>query len=169
MRRDHDEYYMGIALAVRERANCLKSKVGAVLVLEDRVVSTGCNGTPQGMRNCEDGGCRRCSSGEDYAPGEGYDVCICVHAEQNCLLAAARFGIAVAGSLLYTTMRPCFGCLKELLQAGVQGIYYLYEWHYPGGEFATQYQALEKQFPAGVHNVNLQEPRAQQSDQERQC
>jgi dCMP deaminase len=156
MRPEHDEYYMGIALAVRERANCLRSKVGAALVLEDRVVSTGCNGTAQGMKNCEDGGCDRCSRADEYGHGEGYDVCICVHAEQNCLLSAARFGIAVAGSLLYTTMRPCFGCLKELLQADVKAIYYLEEWEYPGGEFATQYRALESRFEGGVHRVEME-------------
>ena len=119
----HD-YYMGIAVAVRRRANCLGSHVGAVLVKDDRVISTGTNGTPQGMQNCEDGGCVRCARREEFGHGEGYDKCICVHAEQNALLTAARFGIAVEGSVLYTTLKPCFSCAKALLQAGVRELYF---------------------------------------------
>ena len=69
------------------------------------------------MKNCDQGGCERCANPEQYPSGTGYDVCICVHAEQNALLAAARFGIAVEGAMLYSTMRPCFNCSKELLQA----------------------------------------------------
>ena len=57
--------------------------MGAVLVVDDRVISTGYNGTPEGMINCSDGGCWRCFDRESFAPGAGYDVCICVHAEQN--------------------------------------------------------------------------------------
>jgi tRNA(Arg) A34 adenosine deaminase TadA len=110
-------YFMGIALAVRARANCRGSRVGAVIARDDRIVSTGYNGTPSGMTNCLEGGCLRCARPERYGPGEAYDLCICVHAEQNALLAAARFGIEVQGATLYTTMQPCFGCAKELLQA----------------------------------------------------
>ena len=74
---------MGIALAVRARANCLGSKVGALIVRDDRIVSTGYNGTAQGLPNCVDGGCQRCENrGTQYASGEAYDLCICVHAEQ---------------------------------------------------------------------------------------
>ena len=116
-----DQYYMGIAMSVRSRADCLGNRVGAILVLDDRIISTGYNGTPASMTNCTDGGCERCADRERYQSGSRYDLCICVHAEQNALLAAARFGIATEGAVLYSTMRPCFGCTKELLQAGVQG------------------------------------------------
>jgi dCMP deaminase len=124
-----DEYYMGIALAVREKANCKGNRIGAVIVRGNRVVSTGYNGVPEGMENCLDGGCLRCeNSGTIFPSGTGYDLCICVHAEQNAILAAARFGIAVEGGTLYTTMRPCFGCAKELLQAKIERVVYLHEW-----------------------------------------
>ena len=116
-----DQYMMGIAEAVKARANCRGSRVGALLVLEGRIVSTGYNGTPSDMTNCDEGGCERCSNPGRYESGTAYDICICVHAEQNALLAAARFGIAVEGAILYSTMRPCFGCTKELLQAQGQG------------------------------------------------
>lgn len=130
---------MGIALAVRSRANCTGRRVGAVVVRDRRILSTGYNGTPSDMTNCEDGGCHRCAHPEDYASGEGYDVCICVHAEQNALLAAARFGVAIEGCTLYTTLQPCFGCLKELLQASVREVCYLAPWE---SRFGDQYAAL---------------------------
>jgi len=126
---DTDTYYMGIAIAVREKANCRGNRVGAVLVLENRVIATGYNGVPEGMKNCLEGGCLRCRNPKGRFPsGTGYDLCICVHAEQNALLSAARFGISVQGATLYTTMQPCFGCAKELLQAHVKQIVYLHEW-----------------------------------------
>ncbi len=81
---------MNIALAVRERADCLGQKVGAIIVLSHRIVATGYNGTPAGMRNCSDGGCIRCANRDKkYVSGSAYDLCICVHAEQNAILAAA--------------------------------------------------------------------------------
>lgn len=118
-------YYMQIADAVRQKASCDKRLVGAVVVLGNRIVSTGYNGTPEGMTNCNQGGCYRCGHPELYDPGKAYDVCICVHAEQNALLTAARFGISVEGADVYTTLAPCFGCMKELLQAKVRSVYYL--------------------------------------------
>src|SRR3972149_5411208 len=123
-----NEYYMGIALAVRKRANCQGRSVGAVVVKDKRIVSTGYNGTAEGMKNCLDGACYRCDNPTKYAPGEGYDRCVCVHAEQNALLSAARFGIAVEGATIYTTLQPCFGCMKEMLQAKVRRVYYLHPW-----------------------------------------
>jgi dCMP deaminase len=126
---DNDTYYMGIAMAVRERANCTGNRVGAVLVLHNRVVSTGYNGVPEGMPNCLNGGCLRCANPDGrFVSGTGYDLCVCVHGEQNALLSAARFGIAVEGATLYSTMEPCFGCLKELLQAKVKRVVYMHPW-----------------------------------------
>jgi dCMP deaminase len=81
------------------------------------------------MTNCLDGGCLRCdNSKQQFESGTGYDLCICVHAEQNALLAAARFGISVEGSTMYTSMQPCFGCAKELLQAKIHTVVYLHPW-----------------------------------------
>lgn len=127
-----DGYYMGIAAAVRVKANCLGSRVGAVMVLRNRVISTGYNGVPEGMPNCvEEKGCLRCRNREKFKSGTAYDLCICVHAEQNALLTAARFGIAVEGATLYTTMQPCFGCAKELIQAKVVRVVYDELWTPP--------------------------------------
>ncbi|MBI2965698.1 MAG: dCMP deaminase family protein [Chloroflexi bacterium] len=149
---------MGIALAVRARANCLGSRVGAVIVMDRRIVSTGYNGTPAGMPNCDEGGCDRCGNRARYPAGTGYDVCICVHAEQNALLAAARFGIAVAGASIYTTSRPCFGCLKELLQAGMSGVHFLHEWTPHDSALKPEYDRLLAGFKTGVQRVEVDDP-----------
>lgn len=129
-----NEYYMLIAMVARARAQCVGHKIGAVLVSpKNRIISTGYNGTPEGMNNCPEG-CVRCQnrsgdSGEKkFKTGEFYDICICVHAEQNAILSAARQGISTEDATLYTTLTPCFGCAKELIQAKVKKVYYLDKW-----------------------------------------
>jgi len=163
LRPDWDEYYMRIALAVRARANCLGRRVGAILVKGDRIISTGYNGTPENLPNCLDGGCDRCANKEKYESGKDYDLCICVHAEQNALLAAARFGIATEGAVLYSTMRPCFGCTKELLQAKISTVYYLHDWAYPDPEKQKEYEKIQSYIPGGVIRVEIEDPDAEWS------
>jgi dCMP deaminase len=165
-RPPYDDYFMGVAYAIRERANCLGYKVGAILVLHERVISTGYNGTPESMPNCDEGGCARCAervrSGAKrpkYRSGTGYDVCICVHAEQNALLAAARFGIPVAGGLIYTTIQPCFGCLKEMVQARIAGVRYRHPWSHPDKRLRSQYDLLKTRFSQGVKQILTPDPR----------
>jgi dCMP deaminase len=165
-RADRDNYFMAIAMAVRNRANCKGNRVGAVIVKDNRIISTGYNGTPQNMTNCLDGGCLRCSNRDkQFKTGEAYDVCICVHAEQNAILAAARFGIAIADSTVYTTMRPCFGCAKEMLQVHVKRVVYLHEW-IPVAEKdplanekkQREYEKLFLRFPDGMHKLEMSDP-----------
>ena len=153
-----DEYFMGIAMAVRKRANCLGSRIGAVIVLNERIISTGYNGTPEGMPNCLDGGCHRCAHRDKYPSGTGYDLCICVHAEQNAILTAARFGIPVAGSTVYTTMRPCFGCTKEMLQAKVGSVCYLHDWSHPDPQHQAEYERIQQTFPGGIRKIQMNDP-----------
>lgn len=138
-----DHYYMQVAETIRTRGNCLGTKVGAVLVLNNRIISTGFNGTPAGFTNCEDGGCVRCrdrylgeighaheASDPELAEGKSkqLDVCVCVHAEANAILSGAKFGNRTEGSTLYATHSPCFMCLKEAIQAGVGRVVYLRPW-----------------------------------------
>jgi len=158
IRPDRDEYFMGIAMAVRRRANCLGNRVGAALVVEDRLVSAGYNGVPEDMTNCEQGGCDRCDKREKYGSGKGYDVCICVHAEQNALLSSARLGIPVAEAVLYCTMRPCSGCTKELLQAKIKAVYYLHGWKHPDAELNAEYERLQTRFPEGIRHLDMEDP-----------
>jgi len=100
-------------------------------VVDNTIISAGYNGTPMGVRNCSDGGCPRC--GSNAAPGEGYDTCICVHAEQNAIVLAARHGNSTKGGTLYTTLRPCFGCAKEAIQAGIGAMVYGDPFEYAAG------------------------------------
>jgi len=133
---------MGIADAVRARSNCIRRKVGALIVVDKSIISTGYNGTPMGVRNCCDGGCPRCAS--DAPHGASYDTCICVHAEQNAFLLAARHGNSTDGGILYSTLRPCFGCAKEALQAGIGEIVFAEPMAYDA-ELETAYQQLIQQ------------------------
>lgn len=119
-RSSWDDYYLDIARAVSKRSNCRRRAVGAVIVKDKWIISAGYNGTPFGVPNCFDGGCLRCAT--EVEPGVGYDTCVCVHAEQNAIVLAARHGTATDGSRLYSTLRPCFGCLKEAIQAGITEI-----------------------------------------------
>jgi dCMP deaminase len=160
-RPGRDQYFMGIAQAVRERADCKGQKVGAVIVLEDRIISTGYNGTPEKMVNCSDGGCVRCDNREKvYASGTAYDLCICVHAEQNAILSAARFGISVQGATVYTTTQPCFGCLKEMLQAKIGRVLYIHPWSSKRDENQErQYNLLMEKFENGVNRLEMRDER----------
>ena len=150
-----DDYLMGIAVAVRARANCTGQRVGSVIVQDGRIISTGYNGTPRDMTNCEDGGCQRCSHRAEFVSGTGYDLCICVHAEQNALLAAARFGISVDGATFYTTTRPCFGCTKEMLQAGIARVYFIHDWVYPDERMRAEYERLQTKLPGGIRQLRV--------------
>jgi dCMP deaminase len=152
---DHHEYFMGIAQAVRKRANCKGSRIGAVIVRDGRVIATGYNGTPEDMKNCLDGGCYRCANRDKFPAGTGYDLCICVHAEQNALLSAARFGISTEDSTIYTTMRPCFGCTKEMLQAKVANVYYITDWAHPDEKQRAEYERIQARFPGGIRQLNV--------------
>jgi dCMP deaminase len=151
-RPDKQLYFLLIALAARTRADCLGRRVGAVILRDDRVISTGYNGTPFGMLNCSEGGCHRCRhrDSEPYLRGGAYDVCLCVHAEQNALLTAARFGQRTLGAAITSTTQPCFGCLKELLQAGITEVRFLHPWDpleaYRDERLAEQYAALRVRF-----------------------
>ena len=155
-----DDYLMGIAVAVRARANCSGQRVGSVIVQDGRIISTGYNGTPRDMTNCEDGGCHRCSHRAEFVSGTGYDLCICVHSEQNALLAAARFGISVDGATFYTTTRPCFGCTKEMLQAGIVRVFFIHDWVSPDERMRAEYERLQTKLPGGIRRLRLADPDA---------
>ncbi len=150
----HD-YYMRLALVVESGAKCLGSTVGAVAVRDNRVLGMGYNGTPSGYPNCTAGerGCRRCALRFDAAEGELtgrlYDICLCVHAEQNVFLTAARFGVGLADAWVYTTVQPCFNCLKEMMQLGIRGVAFLRPWQASHPDYAwveTEYARLTEHY-----------------------
>lgn len=154
-RPDWDSYFMTIAHVVRQRSNCCRRHVGAVIVRDRIIISTGYNGTPLGIRNCYEGGCPRCNS--EVPPGQGYDTCICVHAEENAIVFAARNGTATNGSTLYTTLRPCFGCLKRSIQAGIREIVFEEDDCY-GAELEEVYERLIREAGLIFRRVALKGP-----------
>ena len=117
-----DEYFMNIAKVAATRGNCSRRQVAAVIVRDHRVISTGYNGTPRGVRTCCDGGCPRCSS--NTPSGTGLSECLCSHAEENSIVQAACYGIAVKGATLYTTYSPCLQCAKMIINAGISEVIY---------------------------------------------
>jgi len=156
MKPSKDQYFMDIARAVSARADCVGRKVGAVIIMADRIVSTGYNGTPENVANCSDGACYRCKNRDAFGSGNGYDVCICVHAEQNALLNAARFGISVEGGTIYSTVQPCFGCTKELLQAGIRDACYVDAWAAPNPTLQAELEKLQAKFPDGIRQLKME-------------
>ena len=125
-RPDCDTYFMDIAKVVSTRSNCSRRHVAAVLVRDKRIISTGYNGTPRGIKNCSDGGCPRCNS--NVPSGEGLGICLCSHAEENSIVQAAYHGISVKGATIYTTFSPCLTCAKMIINAGITEV--VYDEHY---------------------------------------
>ena len=121
------DYYMEMAKVAAQRADFQGTKVGAVVIVEDRVVNTGYNGAPDGVTNCSDGGCPRCAAraGGEITSGADLDKCLCVHAEENAILSSARHGIALRGCVIYTTVQPCLGCLRQIIQVQAQKVFFV--------------------------------------------
>ncbi|MCK4226242.1 cytidine/deoxycytidylate deaminase family protein [candidate division WOR-3 bacterium] len=118
-----DEYFMQITELVASRATCLRRKVGAVLVRNKRILTTGYNGPPSGIEHCEKrGGCMRDEL--DIPSGERMELSRAIHAEQNAIIQAAKMGISIENSTLYVSTHPCFTCAKMLINAGVKKIIY---------------------------------------------
>ena len=117
-----DEYFMRIAQVVALRSNCSRRQVAAVIVKDHRIISTGYNGTPRGIKNCCEGGCPRCSS--DAPSGTALEECLCCHGEENAIVQAAYHGISVKDSTLYTTFSPCLLCAKMIINAGIREVVY---------------------------------------------
>ena len=121
-RPNWEEYFMDIARLVSTRSTCTRRSVGAVLVKDKRVLSTGYNGAPTGLAHCEEIGCLR--EQKNIPSGQRHELCRGLHAEQNAIIQAAFHGISIQNSTLYCTTLPCSICLKMLLNAGIQKIVY---------------------------------------------
>jgi dCMP deaminase len=117
------EYFMEISKLVAKRSTCLRRHVGAVLVKDKSIISTGYNGTPRGLPHCLDTGCLR--EEMNVPSGERHELCRGLHAEQNAIIQAAYHGINISGSILFCTNRPCLICSKMLINAGIKKIIYL--------------------------------------------
>jgi len=115
-----NEYFLSIALLVSKRSTCLRRKVGAVLVKNKRILATGYNGAPSGIKHCEETGCLR--EKLKVPSGERHELCRGLHAEQNALLQAALHGVSTEGAKIYATTQPCIICAKMLINAGIKEV-----------------------------------------------
>ncbi len=121
-RPSYDQYFMEMANLVSKRSTCLRRKVGALLVKDKHILSTGYNGAPKGLKHCSEVGCLR--EKMNIPHGERHELCRGLHAEQNAIIQAAVFGVSIKGSMLYCTSTPCVVCVKMLINAGVSEIIY---------------------------------------------
>lgn len=122
MRPSWDQYYMEMAEVVKQRSTCLRRQVGAVIVKDQRILSSGYNGAPTGILHCEEAGCLR---EELKVPsGERHELCRGLHAEQNAIIQAALHGVGIKDSTLYVTHKPCIICTKMMINAGINRLVY---------------------------------------------
>jgi dCMP deaminase len=117
-----DEYFMSITEMVATRSTCLRGHVGAILVKDKRILATGYNGAPAGLKHCEEIGCLRADA--SVPSGMRHELCRGLHAEQNAIIQAACYGIPISGSTLYCTNKPCIICSKMIINAGIRTVLY---------------------------------------------
>ena len=117
-----DAYFMNITTLVAQRSTCTRRAVGAIIVKDKRILSTGYNGAPTGIRHCLEVGCLRESL--QVPSGERHELCRGIHAEQNAIIQAAYHGVSVKNAVLYCTNQPCAICSKMIINAGIKKIYY---------------------------------------------
>ena len=117
-----DEYFASITRQVATRSTCLRRKVGAIIVKDKRILTTGYNGAPKGVKNCLDrGSCLREELG--VPSGQRHEICRGLHAEQNAIIQAAYHGVNIKDSDIYSTTQPCVQCAKMIINSGIKKIY----------------------------------------------
>jgi len=132
-----DQYFMDIAFEVAKRSTCPRAQVGAIIVRDKRILTTGYNGAPTGLPHCTEVGCLMVG-----------DHCArTLHAEQNAIIQAALHGVSVAGGTIYVTHQPCLTCAKMIINAGLKRVVY-------GGQYPDEL-AVSVLEQAGVELVHL--------------
>lgn len=114
------DYFFSIATTAAENSSCGRRQVGAIIEKDKSIISTGYNGTPRGLKNCNRGGCLRFKHDGDWPLEDS----MCVHAEENAIIQAARVGVSVNGSNLFCTLNPCLKCSKMIINAGITAVYF---------------------------------------------
>jgi len=117
-----EAYFMDITFLVAKRSTCLRRSVGAIIVKDKRILSTGYNGAPTGIKHCLETGCLR--ERLNIASGENHELCRGIHAEQNAIIQAAYHGVSIKGASLFCTNLPCSICAKMIINAGINRICY---------------------------------------------
>jgi dCMP deaminase len=116
------EYFLNITRLVAERSTCSRRKVGALAIKDRRILATGYNGAPRGLRDCLEIGCLREELG--IPSGQRHELCRGLHAEQNVIIQAAVYGVSLEGAEIYCTHQPCLICAKMLINCGVKAVRY---------------------------------------------
>jgi dCMP deaminase len=142
-----DDYFMEMLEVIKQRSTCVRRHVGAVIVRDHRIISTGYNGAPTGLRHCTKETCVRMKYG--IKSGERHELCRATHAEQNAIISAARMGTSIEGAEIYITDSPCILCTKMLINAGIKRIVYR-------GAYPDSF-SLEMLEEAGVETVQYEE------------
>ncbi len=124
-RADWDEYFMNIAKVVASRSTCDRKFVGAVIVRDKTILSTGYNGSIRKLEHCDEVG---------HLMENGHCVAT-IHAEANAILQAAKNGVRIEGATIYTSASPCWPCFKMICNAGIVRICY--------GEFYRDHRIFE--------------------------
>lgn len=118
-----DQYFMDIAKVVMTRSTCIRRQVGAVIVNDKRILTTGYNGAPTNIDHCTS--LKKCLREELKIPsGERHELCKAIHGEQNAIIQAAYSGVSLKGSTLYVTCMPCSICSKMIINSGISTVIY---------------------------------------------
>lgn len=149
MRPSWDKYFMKIAMLVSERSTCHRHHIGAVLVKNRRILTTGYNGAASGIKDCTELGCLKNEMGLES--GTSHEVCRGIHAEQNTIIQAGLHGVDISGATIYCTHSPCGVCAKMLVNAGIKR--YVTYADYPGKG------SLELLKEAGIEFVKIDKPK----------
>ena len=120
LRPSWDEYFMKVAALVAERSTCLRHNVGAVIVKDKRIITSGYNGAAKGVKDCLELGCLRDALG--IPSGTRHEICRAIHAEQNAIIQGAFHGISVSGGIIYCTHTPCMICAKMIVNANLKEV-----------------------------------------------
>lgn len=125
-RIEWNEYFMKMAFLAAERSSCRRRKIGAVIVKDRQVLSTGYNGASRGIKDCLELGCLR--DQQEIKSGKNHEICRAVHAEQNAIIQAAVHGVSIKDATVYCTHSPCILCAKMLINARIKKYYYRIEY-----------------------------------------
>ncbi|MEL7569334.1 MAG: cytidine/deoxycytidylate deaminase family protein [Eubacteriaceae bacterium] len=126
VRPSWDDYFMSILDTVKERSTCVRRKVGAVIVKDKRIIATGYNGAPSGLKHCYEIGCLR--EKLNIPSGQNHELCRGIHAEQNAIIQAAMYGVSINEATIYVTCSPCVQCAKMIINAGIKRVVYCGEY-----------------------------------------
>lgn len=122
-RPEWESYFLDLTYTVAKRSTCLRRNIGAIAVIDKRILATGYNGPPAGIQHCADrGGCIR--QIENIPSGEQQEKCYAIHAEENVIIQGAMYGVKLAGANLYCTNQPCIMCIRKIINCGFSTLTY---------------------------------------------